>query len=313
MHDLLTEILDVFRLQSTVYCQAEIRKIGWALQFTGLPSAGFHIVGEGCCWLTLNDDQAPTLRLEAGDLLVLPNGTPHKISDGVGSPLCANIRLDQDVPRSCLLMKWGEDALSTTLVCGMFGFSDHDGRSISALLPEVMHLSAAHLQEQGLKHTVDALVEEANAQRPGRQTILTRLADVLFVKVIRAWLADPDNQARGWLGALRDPQIAAALTCIHVDPAHDWTTARLAYEAAMSRSAFAARFSHLVGEAPFAYLTGWRMQVASRLLDNPNISTVEVAMRVGYESDTAFSKAFKRARGMTPLQFRRRMKNGHGF
>jgi AraC-like DNA-binding protein len=168
-----------------------------------------------------------------------------------------------------------------------------------------LHFSREVVAQAGLAPTIHALIEEANALRLGKSIVLTRLADVLVVLVIRAWVADPANEARGWLRALRDQPITAALTHMHTAPHQSWTVARLAREVAMSRSAFSARFSELVGEPPLRYLTRWRMQVAARLLRTTALSMHEVAERVGYESGVAFSKAFKRERGINPGRFQR--------
>src|SRR5262249_10241063 len=135
--------------------------------------------------------------------------------------------------------------------------------------------------------------------------VVARLIDILFVQVLRAWLADQPKGGGGWLGALKDPRISAALAAIHEHPARPWTVSELAAQARSSRAPFAARFRALVGGPPLAYLTGWRMQVAAGLLHRETLSIGEVAARVGYESEPAFNKAFKRATGITPGAFRR--------
>lgn len=300
MRDVLTDVLDALRLRSTVYCQSEIGKAGWALRFGATTRAAFHIVSEGGCWINVVDQR---LRLDLGDLLVLPHGDAHLIADAPGSPVCADIQLEQTGVDDCILMRWGDGEPRTTLVCGTFDLDRH--AEVFALLPPIVHFRAEQARDGGLQPTIHALIEEANAQRSGRQTVLTRLADVLLVLVIRAWLANADNEARGWLAALRDPQITLALEQMHAAPAQEWTVAQLATTAAMSRSAFAARFVELVGEPPLRYLTRWRMQVAARLLENPRTPLSHIAEQVGYESDAAFNKAFKRERGISPGQYQR--------
>jgi AraC-like DNA-binding protein len=303
MHDLLTDILEHFRLRGVVYCQSAIYKRGWALQFGQQARAVFHIVSAGQCWLLPETGHDP-VHLVAGDMIVLPHGDGHCIYDAPDAPLCAALQLDVGRDQRCVLMRWGEDATGTTLVCGLFDLDAPGEQPVFALLPAVLYFSRLHLETAGMAATVTALIEEANSNRPGAQTLLTRLAEVLCVQVLRLWLADPTNPARGWLGALRDPHLASALAQMHAQPEHDWTISRLATAAAMSRSAFAARFTELVGEPPMRYLTRWRMAAAARLLAEGRASLFQIAQQVGYDSEAAFSKAFKREKGMNPSQYR---------
>lgn len=300
MHDVLAEVLATLQLSSTVYCQSEIRKTDWALHFAPSSGAVFHIVSAGGCWLALDEQTYP---LAAGDVLVLPHGAAHRLYDRAGAPVCAQIHLDDDWGSACALLRWGDDQPCTILVCGKFAFSR--GAAILPLLPAVLRFSAAATQDNGLHTTIAALIEEANAQRQGKATILHRLADILFVQIIRAWLAAPSTEARGWLAGLRDPQIALALSAMHAEPERAWTVERLAVCAAMSRSAFAARFTELVGSTPITYLLRWRMQLASGLLGDPALSLAQIAEQVGYRSEAAFSKAFKREQGISPAVYRR--------
>ncbi|WP_244237242.1 helix-turn-helix transcriptional regulator [Corallococcus llansteffanensis] len=149
------------------------------------------------------------------------------------------------------------------------------------------------------------MAAEAEALRPGGETVVTRLADILVIQTIRAWLAHAPEARTGWLGALQDPQVGRALVLIHRDPARDWTLAALAKEAAMSRSAFAARFTQRVGMPAMQYLVHWRMQVAASLLREEDAGLADVAGRMGYQSEAAFSRAFKRCVGVAPGTFRR--------
>ncbi len=303
MRDVLADVLDLLHLQSVVYCQATIAKPDWALAFQPARRAVFHIVSQGVCTLRLAD-QSGCIDLNPGDLLLVTDGGDHVIQRGSGHPLCATIALETAEP-VCTLMHYGADAVETTLVCGTFTFSGPNARSLLALLPPVLHFPAAQAQKLAFAPLLTALMDEAQMQRPGAQTILTRLADVLFVQIMRAWLDDPVASNSGWLRALRDPHIARSLGSLHAAPERDWTVAHLAQEALMSRSAFAARFQALVGEPPLRYLTNWRMQLACRLLQNSQHSLAAIAAQVGYESEAAFSKAFKRAQGCSPGQYRR--------
>jgi transcriptional regulator GlxA family with amidase domain len=174
------------------------------------------------------------------------------------------------------------------------------------VLPKVIALRARDGHAAAwLAPTLSFLAAEAGTELPGARTVVSRLADILFIQVVRAHLGSAPEQVSGWLGALRDPQIGSALGCMHEDPAHPWTVEALAQRVAMSRSTFAARFAEIVGEPPLHYLTRWRMQKARSLLREGRVPLSEVAARVGYDSEAAFSKAFKRAVGEAPGAYRR--------
>jgi transcriptional regulator GlxA family with amidase domain len=160
--------------------------------------------------------------------------------------------------------------------------------------------SNTSLEQDWLQSTLRLMAHEARALRPGGETVITRLADVLVIQTIRAWLDQAPEAHAGWLGAMRDPQVGQAINLIHRAPGQEWTVARLAHEVAMSRSAFAARFTVLVGEPPIQYVTRWRMHVAPALLDARTASLAEVAEKLGYRSEAAFSRAFKRETGIAP-------------
>ncbi len=302
MHDILGDFLHTFQLKSCIYCQSEIHKSDWSLQFHAVKGGMFHIVREGRCWLSCGEEH---LILETGDLIILPQGNAHIIADNINAPLCADIYPPSDSEGACHLMRWGDDNLHTILICGTFHFNHFNGASLLALLPTILLFRAEYVRQNGLMPIIIALIDEANNDRQGKHTVLHRLADILFVQVIRAWLADSNTKAHGWLAGLRDPQIALALAAIHRNPAENWTVKSLATEAVMSRSAFAERFTDVIGVSPFEYLTRWRMQIAIYLLEQNNLSVEEIANRVGYNSEVAFIRAFKRIYSMSPSKYRR--------
>jgi AraC-like DNA-binding protein len=156
-----------------------------------------------------------------------------------------------------------------------------------------------------LQMTLRLLTTEMQNSRPGSETLVTRLLDIIFVQALRTWIESLPPEQNGWLSALRDPKIGTALGLMHREPQRSWSVETLASEVAMSRSPFAARFTALVGEPPLAYLTGWRMHLAETLLTRDGLNVGEVAGRIGYESEAAFSKAFKRHFGQSPLAHRR--------
>ncbi len=239
--------------------------------------------------------------------MVLPHGRGHQLADSQGRRAVPLERLlAGNRSGRCAVLHHGGGGPETLLICGAFRFRQRHGHPLLSLLPEAIHLRGdGGRAPEWLDATLKFLASEARSARPGRETLVSRLTDVLFVQVVRAWLAEQPQGRGGWLGALRDPRIGAALAAMHEHPERPWTVGTLAALAGSSRSPFAGRFAALVGEPPLAYLTGWRMQVAARLLLSGRSSIGEVASRVGYASEPAFSKAFKRAMGVAPGAYRR--------
>jgi AraC-like DNA-binding protein len=201
-------------------------------------------------------------------------------------------------------MRHGGGGAVSYFTCGSFEFQSPAESPLLSLLPPLIHIRGE--AEEWLASALQLLVYEARHARPGAKAMISRLTDVIFVQAVRIWMANQPADEAGWLGALRDPRIGAALGLIHRAPERAWSVSALAREVAMSRSPFAARFTALVGEPPLAYLTRWRMHLAMSLLRSDTLSVSEVARRVGYESAAAFSKAFKRRFGLAPGASRRR-------
>jgi AraC-like DNA-binding protein/mannose-6-phosphate isomerase-like protein (cupin superfamily) len=305
MMDVLTNVLSALRLRSSVYCQSAIATEQWSLQFEQTRGAVFHVVQQGQCWLEEDATRSTTILCQ-GDLLVLPRGQAHRMtSHPLLTPM---VTIDLDAPEhEYELMHWGDNP-QTVLICGTFNLEAAHGHPLLPLLPDQLHFNGENLAHYGLEQSVHALINEANSGSFGVSVVLTRLADVLFVQVLRAWLAQPQIQASNWLTALRDPDIAQALSHIHAAPEQAWTVEQLAARVALSRSAFAARFADRVGETPLSYLRRWRMNIASRLLQQTNQTLTAIARRVGYASEAAFSKAFKQELGESPGAYRKRHK-----
>jgi AraC-like DNA-binding protein len=187
------------------------------------------------------------------------------------------------------------------LICGAVRFDQPAAHELVAILPRTIRVEASGSPRlDRMQSTLRLMAAEAAELRPGGEAVITRLADILVIQAIRAWIeSDPAAQS-GWLGALQDPQIGRAISMIHRDPARDWTVASLAAELAMSRSAFAARFSELVGEPVMRYVARWRMQIAMEALKGEGATVAQLADRLGYRSEAAFSRAFKRVIGTSP-------------
>lgn len=302
--DVLTDVLDTLRFRSTLYCRVELGA-PWSLQFAPTPVASFHVIERGAGWLIV-DGEARPFPVYGGDLLVLTNGAGHRLADEPDRPPVVTIELGKDAPESPELRCYTGDGGTTVLLCGLFDLEQRRGYPLLSVLPPLMHIKGSDGQTAPwLDSTLRFLASEVSAPRLGRDTLVRRLTDMLFIQVVRAWVESEAGHERGWLAALHDPQIGAALQLIHRFPERAWTVADLAATVHMSRSAFAAQFTALVGESPLRYLRRWRMQRAIDLLRHSNTPIAAVAGAVGYASEVAFSQAFKREAGLAPHMFRR--------
>lgn len=305
--DALSVVLDRFRLRSTIFSRAWLTS-PWAVNTRGMAAGIFHGVVEGGAWLRLEEGDREVVALAAGDVVFLPHGSPHTLFDtpeATPCPISEHSRREPGASVASLRLGGGGDM--TRLLCGSVRWEGEATAFLSAALPRLIVLrgdtSRTPGMISGLLEVVDAEIEGG---APGADVLITRLADVLLVNGLRAWIAAAEEAPRGsWLGGLRDPRIARALARVHARPAEAWTLEQLAAEAGMSRSAFCARFTEIVGEPPTRHLTRWRMELAARYLHAEDLSVAEVAERVGYGSEFAFSKAFKRHTGHPPGAYRR--------
>ncbi|MEW5710572.1 MAG: AraC family transcriptional regulator [Pseudomonadota bacterium] len=302
--DVLTDILRSLRLAGGVYFRCEFRA-PWGMGIGPQPVAEFHVVVRGSCWLRLPGQPAP-IPLHGGDLAVFLRGDPHELIDAPESEAIPAEKLlaDQDLEGYGPVAHGGGGAL-TTILCGYFKF-DRDTRHplLAALPPFILIRGADSHDFSGLKTTLDLMLQETKAGRPGAEAVVDRLAEALFILMLRAYIQQSPAPP-GMLAALTDRQIAAALAHLHRAPEQSWTLVSLAARVGMSRSALAARFKQLVGQPPMEYLTLWRMQKARELLAETRLSTAVVAEKVGYRSEAAFGKVFKKITGIGPGAFRR--------
>ena len=252
-----------------------------------------------------SEDQARTVR--TGELALVPHGGGHVLrsQQGAAAPDILDLDLERVSDRYEVL-RHGEGGAPTTLVCGAVRFAHPAARKLVEALPPIIHVeSPSPAEGQWIQASISLMATEARDMRPGGEAIITRAADILVVQAIRSWIeTDPAAQS-GWLGALRDPQIGPAISLIHSDPARPWTLDALARERAMSRSAFAARFTEVVGEPAMQYVTRWRMNLAVDSLSTRDATVAELADQLGYRSEAAFSRAFKRVIGISPGAVRR--------
>lgn len=302
--EVLADVLRATRVRGSVACRSEL-SAPWALRDDDPGRAGFHVVAQGSCWLRA-PGRAP-LAVGAGDVLLLRRGVPHVLADAPTTPAVSLAHLLGDgLPPSHLVH--GGGGAPTVLLCGSYTTAPGESHPVLARLPDVVHLPAG---ARTGSWTVDPLgvvlqlaAAEAEQGRPGAEVVVDRLVDALLVYVVRGWVDAQGGGSGGWIGALGDPVIGAALARIHADPAHAWTVATLADAAGLSRAAFARRFTALVGEPPLAYLTRWRMTLAAEALGDTDEGMEAIARRVGYTSSYAFAKAFKRERGVAPGRYR---------
>jgi AraC-like DNA-binding protein len=257
------------------------------------------VVSEGGCELEA-EGAARTLR--RGDLALVPRGGGHVLRSApeVEAPGILDLPREQ-ISERYELLRHGGGGERTRLICGAVRFEQAIAQNLVELLPPIIQVDGSTAADAGqLQATLGLIAAETIAPRPGGEAVVTRLADILVIQAIRAWIeTDPGAQV-GWLGALRDERIGRALTLIHADPARQWTVASLAQEVAMSRSAFATRFTELVRVPVLRYLTEWRMRLAQSRLEADGTTVAAVAAELGYGSEAAFARAFKRVTGLAP-------------
>jgi AraC-like DNA-binding protein len=303
--DVLGDVLGTLRLSGRLFCTSEF-SAPWAMTLGEGDHAHFHVVERGGAWLRV-EGEPTAVALASGDLVIVPHGRGHTLGD---SPTTEPVPFDSILRTQAgghYAVRHGGGGAETRMICGAFGFDDMTNNPVLALLPPVLHVrSFGGRATEWLDPLLKLLASEARHAREGSTTVVARLTDIIFVQAVRAWLAAQEPGEGGWLGALRDPQIAHSLVRIHREPERAWSVASLAAEVGMSRSPFAARFKVLVGETPLAYLTRWRMQVVASMLRAGKATLGEMAARAGYESEAAFSKAFKRHFGVSPSEYRRR-------
>ena len=278
----------------------------------------FHGVVKGSCWAAIAGESP--LRLEEGDVVLFPQGDPHVMSSAPGMRAPGVDRSFFFSPRPpqlpyALSMTGAEITTArldggggnpSTIACGFLGLDARPFNPLLAALPRVLRVPGSTLGADSWVTTfLRAVVTESNQRRPGGEAVLERMSEMLFVEVLRRHVDSLPPEQTGWLAGMRDPAVGRALSLLHERPAAPWTLEKLGEEAGLSRSSLHERFSHFIGTPPMQYLTRWRMQVASGLLRDTGAKLVEVSLAVGYESEAAFSRAFKREVGVSPGAWRR--------
>jgi AraC-like DNA-binding protein len=301
--DALSEVLASIRFKSTLLCRSEMRA-PWGFGVASRDFATFHIALKGGGWVEV-EGVPGALRLETGDLVILPHGNAHAVRDDRRSVVT---RLEQLVAGGAMdahgtLHAGGKGPL-TVMVCGGFHFEERSTSPLLLVLPPVIHVKGSRAPAWA-RTTMRLLKDESDRARPGSDLVVTRLADILFIEAVRAHLSSAEGKKSGLAVALADPRLGRALALIHRSPQASFSLERLAKEAGMSRTAFATRFHQLLGEAPARYGTRFRMNHAAGLLRAGDASLAQVAERVGYDSEVGFGRAFKRLVGTSPAAYRR--------
>ena len=297
--DVLSDILSKIKLSSVVYFKSDFSK-PWGMEVPKGPFAQFHIVTKGQCILKSNTDY---FQLFTGDIIVFPFGASHWLADDERSKLYKGNEVVASILSGKSLFEGNK--LSTSLVCGHFEFDRNTDHPFIKELPSVIHIDGADVKQfSWLKNITDLIIEEAEKEQFGSNVIVNKLGEVLFIHTLRAFIKK-SNSKTGFIAAIQDERISNVLKKIHSSPQNNWRLENLAQIAGMSRTSFMNRFKMLIDETPFNYLTQWRMLRAKELLAESDLSVGEVAEQVGYQSEAAFNRVFKKRVEQTPLKFRK--------
>ncbi|HET8853922.1 MAG TPA: AraC family transcriptional regulator [Ktedonobacteraceae bacterium] len=301
--DVLTNVLNALEMTGWLDSYTEMAS-PWRIDFVASRDSIFHILSGGCGYLRVEGEPEP-LRVKEGDVMLLPHGHAHSICDDLASPLTRAVHLAYSVQRESQVFSFEGEGPKMGMLCGAFHL-EHPGDSpLLPCLPKVIHIPGEQgRMAPGFAETVHLLTRESGEHLIGKEALLRRLSELLFIQVIRVWIESQADVSTGWIAALRDQPISTALGLIHQSPERGWKVEELAEAVALSRTAFSIRFTQLVGEPPIRYLTRWRMQLAKRWLKN-DVKIVRIAKLLGYESEVAFRQAFKREVGIPPARYRK--------
>ena len=318
--DALSEVLRVVQLTGAVFLDARF-SAPWCLtseQNEALCSAylppsdrvvSFHFITAGKCWAMLPDDPAGAIDLSAGDILVVPQGEAHIMGSARGlQPVPAAALLAEKVEASAgdvMTLAYGGGGEQAHIVCGFLAVQGVAKNPLLAALPRLFKVDMRGSSAAWLESSMRFAAQEADGSRPGGATVLSKLSELLFVEAIRRYVDTIPEDRKGWLGGLRDRFVARALALMHERPSHPWTVEELANRIGMSRSALAQRFTDLLDMPPMHYLAQWRLQLAAQQMRTGNQPLAAIAEQVGYDSEAAFSRAFKREFGSPPATWRR--------
>jgi len=301
--DPLSDVLSLLKPRSQLYAGLDAAG-DWSFKFPAHEGIKFTAVMRGTCWGITDDLQEP-IRFEAGDCFLLNSGRRFTLSTDPALPAGDSTPILESLQRDCIAVHNGGGEVF--LISGRFDFSGNHAAVLFDALPPIIHLPGASTQAEVLRWSLDLLAAELHQPQPGGTLMSTHLVHLMLIQVLRLFLASEPELPQGWFLALTDPQIGAAVGAIHTEPARAWKLEELARVAGVSRTVFAQRFKALVGNTAMDYLARWRMLTATDRLRNGKESVSEIAYSLGYESESAFSAAFKRIMASTPSQYRRHL------
>jgi AraC-like DNA-binding protein len=318
--DALSDVLRVVCLTGAVYLDGAfsapwsiVSQPDSSMRAAFLPPServvAFHFITEGACWAMLPGERDGALRVEAGETLVVPQGETHILTSAIGLPPVPGGPLLADqvehAPGEVMLLCYGGGGEVTRMVCGFLAVQDVMRNPLLCALPRLFKIDMRGSRAAWLESSLRIAAQEAASKRAGSTTMLAKLSELLFVEAVRHYADSLPEGNTGWLAGLRDRFVGQALALLHARAAHPWTVEDLARRVGMSRSALAQRFADIVGVPPMQYLAQWRLQLAAQELRRADRSLARVAERVGYESEAAFNRAFKREFGVPPATWRR--------
>lgn len=314
--DVVSDILRLVKLEGAIFFNGEFSS-PWCLSSRGAAGLApyvardaehliiYHFLTEGRAYATLPTGQ--TEELVAGDIVVLPHGDAHLLGNGSGAKAVDSIKtFSGNLTQGLKLARFGGGGELTKFVCGYLACEPRLSEVFLAGLPPLIKV---HLvqgpSDQWLEHSIRFSVSQDNHVGAGSGLVTSKLAELLFVETLRRYITALPANATGWLAGARDVSVGQALALLHKEPAYTWTISNLARRVGLSRTRFADRFRHFLGNSPMAYLAQWRLKLAAELLQSTEDSVAEIAVAVGYESEAGFNRAFKREFNLPPAQFRR--------
>jgi len=300
--DVFAEVLRAIRLKGSVYFNACFCS-PWGMAIEQEKKASFHLIVEGDAWLTLAES-GEQIKLSAGDIVLFPKGSPHSISDQPDGKCIEGVKVVEAYQTGNSLFDGEQQAIN--IICGYVEFDDSLSHPFMDHLPALIHITPEiRTQFYWLDNIIQQIIAETQQDEPGSEVLIDKYTEVLFIQILRAYSKQADHQL-SYFSALMDKHISQALKLIHSSPERDWTVEILAAEIGLSRSSFYTKFNQLVGVPPMKYVFKWRMMQARDKLENTPKSMVTIAEEVGYQSESAFQKAFKRFYQLTPTAMRKK-------
>jgi len=313
--DVLSEVLRVVKLQGALFYNGEFSS-PWSIRATSTQALArhfapradhvivYHLLTEGRACVRLEDGQSVVLK--AGDIVMLPHGDPHIMENGPTTiTVDESEKVDELLSQGLKLWRMGGGGEVTRFICGYMACDPRLSQVFLSGLPPIFKVSIRNdASGRWLENSIRFSVDEADNHRAGGEAVLAKLSEVLFVETLRAYISQLSAAQVGWLAGARDSEVGKVLAMMHRSPAHPWTIASLAKEAGLSRSVLAERFRHFLHEPPMSYLTRWRLQLGAQMLCSTSYSVAQIAAEVGYESEAAFNRAFKREFTVPPARFR---------